>query len=152
MARKIIIRDTGTNLSGSAPAGYRYLGYNNNELSELDNSTVTKVGALPYETYTVLLTQFDVNKPTAKILQNTFVPTVDWSYSDVGQYTLTITGGFPDADKIFVSGAVNGGSVPVFYKWVYGGSNSIKIYVTDSNGTEADSLITDASFELRVYT
>ena len=148
MARRVIYKENGFLGSPNTPTGYKYLGYDGTTLSEKTGATVSAVGGV-YKVYTAVLTQTGTNPPVATILENTlgFVP--GWSYTGFGgNYTLTQAGGFPIGSTWVVinQGQSNGSD---FISAVNETEETIVVR-TDSGGS-ADDILSNTSFEIRVY-
>jgi len=122
-------------------------------VNQLLSSTVTGTAwvdpssILGYTSYTALLTQSGTNAPVPVELQNKTTGTFAWTYIGVGQYKVTATGVNMAALKTIVffnngsSSAIN----PNLYWALDTGSNSITVRC------DTDSILTSASFEIRVY-
>lgn len=103
MARKIVLKENGLSGQPNTPSGYKYLGYDNQTLSEKAGPTVSGIGGVVtpnYIEYKSLLTQSGTASPTANVLVNTLSGT--WSYSSVGSYYFESTGSFTDITKVEV--------------------------------------------------
>lgn len=157
--RKLLVKTLNTGEVSSlpaAPVGYSYLISNNGIITTKDNDSTDAVdrNTTPniYTVYAASLTQAGTSKPTATLLQNTIGGTPSWEYSDVGQYTINITGAFPDITKISVMYGANGGGSDVSLKWVLGSSSSMKIYTWNvSAGAEQNDLLSNMTIEIKVY-
>lgn len=101
--------------------------------------------------YTALLGQSTTDPPVATSELNQLGGTPIYTYVDVGVYTLTITGAFPNGrTKVFMSNAQNDTAVGV------GGgaritNDTISIRVVDCTGTFADDILSDAAFRIEVW-
>ena len=118
------------------------------------NFTVTQLAAfansysLGYTVYTALLTQAGAavgNIPVATVLQDTLVGTITWTRTGVGAYTATIANGLFTLNKTMVF--INNGSATATanIEWASPTTTTITI------DTSADSVLTAASIEIRVY-
>ena len=101
-----------------------------------------------YTVYTALLTQQGNQQgsvPVATVLQDTLVGTITWTRTGVGAYTATIANGLFTLNKTIVF--INNGSATATanVKWASPTTTTITI------GASADSLLTAASLEIRVY-
>jgi len=101
-----------------------------------------------YTVYTALLTQQgnqQASTPAATILQDTLVGTITWTRTGVGAYTATIAGGFFTLNKTMVF--INNGSASSTnnIEWASPTTSTVTI------DTSADSVLTAASIEIRVY-
>jgi len=107
---------------------------------------------MPYKTYTAKLTQVGTAAPTAAVLESTFANAVNYSYSDVGQYTISSGSAFSNASKIVITYGANGGAKNVVLRWLWGDPDNIKIYTYDiGGGADGNSLIEDFAIEIKVY-
>ena len=121
------------------------------------NFTVTQLAAfansysLGYTVYTALLTQAGAavgNIPVATVLQNTTGGTITWSRTAgnaAGEYTATIAGSLFTLNKTMV--LINNGSASSTnnIEWTSPTTTTITI------DTSADSVLTAASIEIRIY-
>jgi hypothetical protein len=105
MARKIILKDNGINNQTDAPSGYKYLGYDDQDISEKSGATVSAIGGstLPYTIYSCTLIQTGTNDPVATVLENTLSGTPVWTRTSTGLYYLTLNGEFSNANKLVIS-------------------------------------------------
>lgn len=108
-----------------------------------------------YKVYTALLSQNGSSDPTPIVLENTLSGNISWTRLSTGSYKGTLTGEFPDSDKvgIFVNQA---GFIPL------GGGDSVYtyMYVNDSDSVVLDTLVSSnyqdgmlnkTTIEIRVY-
>ena len=115
------------------------------------NFTVASVASLAnsinlgYTVYTALLTQAGTAVPVATVLQNTTGGTVAWTRTGAGTYTGTITGSLFTLNKTLVF--INNGSTlsNLNISWASPTTSTITI------GASADSVLTAASLEIRIY-
>ena len=115
------------------------------------NFTVESVASLAnsinlgYTVYTALLTQAGTAVPVATVLQNTTGGTVAWTRTGAGTYTGTITGSLFTLNKTMVF--INNGSTlsNLNISWASPTTSTITI------GASADSVLTAASLEIRIY-
>jgi hypothetical protein len=106
--------------------------------------------ALPYKVYTCEISQLGTSAPTATVYENTLGGTVVWTRSATGTYIGTLTGAFTTKTIGFANiGKANLGNQYDIY-WE---SNTVNTFViqTRENGTRADSVLVEASLEIRVY-
>jgi len=104
-----------------------------------------------YTVYTALLTQAGAavgNIPVATVMQDTLVGTIAWTRTAgnaAGEYTATITDGLFTLNKTMVF--INNGSATATanIEWASPTTTTITI------DTSADSVLTAASIEIRVY-
>ena len=115
------------------------------------NFTVASVASLAnsinlgYTVYTALLTQAGTAVPVATVLQNTTGGTVGWTRTGAGTYTGAITGSLFTLNKTMVF--INNGSTlsNLNISWASPTTSTITI------GASADSVLTAASLEIRIY-
>ena len=115
------------------------------------NFTVASVASLAnsinlgYTVYTALLTQAGTAVPVATLLQNTTGGTIAWTRTGAGTYTGTITGSLFTLNKTMVF--INNGSTlsNLNISWASPTTSTITI------GASADSVLTAASLEIRIY-
>ena len=115
------------------------------------NFTVESVASLAnsinlgYTVYTALLTQAGTAVPVATVLQNTTGGTIAWTRTGAGTYTGTITGSLFTLNKTMVF--INNGSTlsNLNISW----ANPLRSAITI--GASADSVLTAASLEIRIY-
>ena len=116
-----------------------------------DTSTRTPFGMPPYKKYVALMTQSGSSAPTAVVLENS-IGGIAWTRSSTGRYVGTLTGTFP-ADKTTVMLTLGQGPL-ANVSATYGASrvdaDSVRI-LTNDTGSLADSLLTDAVVEIRIY-
>jgi len=101
-----------------------------------------------YKVYTALLTQQgnqQASVPAATVLQDTLVGTITWTRTGIGAYTATIANGLFTLNKTMVF--INNGSATATanIEWASPTTTTITI------DTSADSVLTAASIEIRVY-
>ena len=115
------------------------------------NFTVASVASLAnsinlgYTVYTALLTQAGTAVPVATVLQNTTGGTIAWTRTGAGTYTGTITSSLFTLNKTMVF--INNGSTlsNLNISWASPTTSTITI------GASADSVLTTASLEIRIY-
>jgi hypothetical protein len=108
-------------------------------------ASFTNSYSLGYTVYTALLTQAGTAVPVATVLQNTTGGTVAWTRTGAGTYTGTITGSLFTLNKTMVF--INNGSTlsNLNISWASPTTSTITI------GASADSVLTAASLEIRIY-
>lgn len=116
----------------------------------------TKINSLPldqgYKVYIATLTQSGTNPPVATVLENS-IGSIVWSYSSVGNYFGTLTGAFPDQNKVFLICSpfpAQDGTQGV----LVAPDNANRIFVSTfnlSDGSAADDDLNKTSIEIRVY-
>ena len=101
-----------------------------------------------YTVYTALLTQQgnqQASTPAAIVLQDTLVGTITWTRTGVGAYTATIAGGFFTLNKTMVF--INNGSASSTNNIEWASPTTATVTID----TSADSVLTAASLEIRIY-
>ena len=106
------------------------------------------IDSRPYKVYTALLTQTGTNAPVATVLEDTLGGTVVFSYDAVGSYTATLTGAFV-LNKTWVS-ITSAASADVTVTAGRSSDNTVNIK-SFLSGTLTNSIMSPASFEIRVY-
>jgi hypothetical protein len=127
-----------------------------NEKATTKNFSISQVGALVntvnlgYTNYVALITQAGTNAPTAKILQNTTGATLTWARTSAGIFTVTSNTDVFTADKTIVfanpgndDGATGDPSI------IWARTSNTVLTITASAGV--NSVLTDGSFEVRIY-
>ena len=98
-----------------------------------------------YKVYTALLTQAGTAAPVATVLQDTLVGTITWTRTGVGAYTATIANGLFTANKTMVF--INNGSASSTNNIEWANKTTTTVIID----TAADSVLTAASIEIRIY-
>jgi hypothetical protein len=107
-----------------------------------------------YKVYTALLTQSGTASPTVDILENTLGGTIVWTRSGIGSYTGTLSGMFPDTNKVFcifsfgTSVSNYGDNINLF--WQANSSNTIVLTTVRIN-SNSDEMLSKNPIEIRVY-
>ena len=111
---------------------------------------ITAGGALPYRSYTALLSQIGTDDPTAVELQNDFTATITYNYQDVGKYKISSDTEIFTKDKTicfytaFDTKENQGYVIPFHFQWW--ATTEIYIYTEGQ-----DDNLRGASIEIRVY-
>lgn len=104
--------------------------------------------------YRGLLTQTGTSAPTVKVLENNLGGTLVWTYSGVGDYLVTLSGAFPDGDKVFARiGTSYGTEVGGQGAFYYNNANSLGL-ASQKNGSLSgaeNGCFTDAPVEILIY-
>ena len=106
----------------------------------------------PYKVYTALLSQEVDQAPTAIVLENS-IGSIAWTYLNSGTYRGTLVKGFVTGKTVFFASInpndtnINNSSIEAFMS----SDDTITVVTADATGAKADSLLTNASFEIRVY-
>ena len=98
-----------------------------------------------YKVYTALLTQAGAAAPVATIMQNTLGGTIAWTKTGTGAYTATIADALFTSNKTMVF--INGGSATATANIEWASPTTATVTID----TTADSVLTGASIEIRVY-
>ena len=140
------------------PATQKVTDANGNKENRTRNFTVQSLGSLintgfagGYTVYTALLTQAGAavgNIPVATVLQNTTGGTITWSRTAgnaAGEYTATITNSLFTLNKTMVF--INNGSASSTNNIEWASPTTATVTID----TSADSVLTAASLEIRIY-
>ena len=134
------------------PGTQRYTDSSGKKYNQTRNFTVQSLGSLinagftgGYTVYTALLTQAGAAAPVATIMQNTLGGTITWTRTGTGAYTATIANALFTSNKTMVF--INGGSATATanIEWASPTTTTVTI------DTTADSVLTKASIEIRIY-
>ena len=143
----------GTPKSGDLLLGTSTPAINTNEKPTTRNFGIGDVASLintgfegGYKVYTALLTQAgNTNPPVATIMQNTLGGTIVWTRTGTGAYTATIADVLFTLNKTMVF--INGGSATATANIEWASPTTATVTID----TTADSVLTGASIEIRVY-
>lgn len=110
--------------------------------------TLTPVDSRPYKVYTALLTQNGTTAPTAIVLENTFVETFTWTYSNVGVYDATVSNVnfIYEKTTVYVSNDYNGFSLGGFHRF-----NIIRIRSRSTSYADVNNVLFNDRVEIRLY-
>jgi hypothetical protein len=104
--------------------------------------------ALPYKVYVALLTQVDTDAPTGVVINNTLDGVPIFGYTGVGDYTLVLTGAFPQNKTFFTITT----SDTYFCSITWVDVNTLRIRTNrQSNGTAQDSNLSSSPIKIEVY-
>ena len=108
---------------------------------------------LGYTVYTALISQVAAAAPTAIELKNDTGATMTWTRSGAGTYVVTASSAIftPNKTVVFLNNG-NPTSDGLPPKWTRTSNTAITISTKDETAVADDSLLTDASFEIRIYT
>lgn len=115
-------------------------------------SSVVQAG-LGYTVYTALISQVAAAAPTAIELKNDTGATMTWTRSGAGTYVVTASSAIFTTNKTVVflnNGNPTSDGLPP--KWTRTSNTAITISTKDETAVADDSLLTEASFEIRIYT
>ena len=110
-----------------------------------------------YKVYTALLTQTGTDAPVATVLENTLGGTVVWTYSNVGEYTATLSSAFTTNKVFFIERGKRDfvGEGPPWVFLQHTSTNTIKLFIHDgSDPQELNNLAGGYEpypIEIRVY-
>lgn len=109
----------------------------------------------PYKVYTALIRQTGTSAPTVTVLENTIGGSPSWAYVDIGNYTLTIPGAFPDSEKVACIISPFWNSISTNnqqYRARPGGdNNTISVQTTLGNSATNGMFSSGSVIEIRVY-
>lgn len=113
-----------------------------------DNVTTDK---LEYSEYIALISQSGTSNPTVTVIKNTLSGAPTWTRTGVGTYQYTLGAGFTVGKT--VAWITNGLGSPVanIFEWRLVDTNGGLLYSYADDGEINDSLLSSASFMLRVY-
>jgi len=134
------------------PGTQRYTDSSGKKENQTRNFTVQSLGSLinagftgGYTVYTALLTQAGAAAPVATIMQNTLGGTITWTRTGTGAYTATIANALFTSNKTMVF--INGGSATATANIEWASPTTATVTID----TTADSVLTKASIEIRIY-
>lgn len=119
-----------------------------NEIIDYLNGTGT-AGSGSYKKYVALLTQSGTSAPTVIVLENTLSGNPASSYFSQGRYRLTLTGAFPNANKVAILLGHTDGSSQLVASWV--DANKIEVNTSDFAASFQNNLLFNDTIEIRVY-
>ena len=103
-----------------------------------------------YSSYVALITQVNTSAPTAKILQNTTGATLTWARTSAGIFTVTSNISVFTADKTIVfANCGNDSTASGDPDIIWARTSNTVLTITASAGV--NSVLTDGSFEVRIY-
>ena len=103
----------------------------------------------PYKSCHFTLTQDLTGDPVATILGNDTGSTLTFAYSDVGEYTLTLSVGASSAEKFVLIPGINS-PTGTFDISIFSGTFGV-LRTYNSAGAPANSIFSNTFFELRIY-
>jgi hypothetical protein len=101
-----------------------------------------------YKEYVALITNTGASDPTVTVLSTTFEGEIVWTRDTVGYYFGTLTGAFPDIDKMFFYLDV---TAPVTKEIFWQDANTVVIGTLNAADDYADNLLYKNSLIIRVY-
>lgn len=134
---------TGTPTAPTATAG--------TNTTQIATTAFVQASVRPYKVYTALISQSGTSAPTVTVLENTLSGSIVWAFDSTGQFTGTLASAFTTNKTIAFtnnSGHISADSVDI--KTIYDSVNVIRLK-TYSGGTIGNSLMSNASIEIRVY-
>jgi hypothetical protein len=148
MAKRIILKETDLSLGGNPPAGYKYLGFDDDILSERTGATVSGIGSVGYKVYTALLSQSGTDAPTAIVLENTIGVSPAFIRDGAGSYRFSFDLAI-DEYKLFYS--INNFDINSNTIKIEQGGSVFYIQVYNSHDVLTDGLLYLNPIEIRVY-
>ena len=109
--------------------------------------TFINADVIPYKSYVALLNQSGTDDPTDTELSNTTNYTYTWSRGSGGEYSITASGNAFTENKTIVF--LNGGSAENNHDIAWNRISDTEIQILTHN---SDGKLTNASFEVRIYT
>tara|TARA_R110002073_G_scaffold268114_1_gene431348 strand:+ start:9 stop:476 length:468 start_codon:yes stop_codon:yes gene_type:complete len=125
------------------------------EMPTTRNFSVSSIAAFAnpsvgYSSYVALITQVNTDAPTAKILQNTTGATLTWARTSAGVFTVTSNISVFTADKTIVfANCGNDSTASGDPDIIWARTSNTVLTITASAGL--NSVLTDGSFEVRIY-
>jgi hypothetical protein len=102
-----------------------------------------------YKKYVATISQAGKSNPTVTVLENTLGGTVVWTRVSAGRYQGTLTGAFPNQDKLYL---YLGNSQQNNYVAIFRSSaDIIEIITYDFTNTGQDNMLDYNTIEIRVY-
>jgi hypothetical protein len=108
---------------------------------------------LPYKSYVAIITQSGTSAPTVNtLLENTLGATVTFGYTNVGEYTINITGNkFTTNKTVIIVGPGRKTTANTFLGTTIASDQLIVLYSQNPSGTPTNGLISQVTVEIRVY-
>lgn len=131
---------TGTPLAPTASAG--------TNTTQIATTAFVQASTRPYKVYSALLSQSGTSAPTSTVLENTLGGTVTFSRTVAGNYLATLTGAFVSGKTACFITATTGTFV---HQAVRNSNNDVTIVTLNSSNVATDSLLSNTTFEVRVY-
>jgi hypothetical protein len=114
-----------------------------------DSRKVNSEYLKPYKVYTALMAQIATAAPTATVLENT-IGAIVWTRTSAGSYKGTLTGAFTSAKTVgFLTLNYIGDDYTVYCGRL--SANEFNITTLNALGAATDTILSDASLEIRVY-
>jgi len=112
---------------------------------------VDLINLIPY-TYSVLLTQTSTNAPVVTVSHNSLTSTVTSSYVSVGNYKLSVDGGF-DTSKTHLSIPIGVSMYmsPNYVAITYDTDNNILIQTWSASADLSNGVLVNFPFELKIF-
>lgn len=149
MARKIILSNNGMSGTSNAPTGYKYLGYDNETISEKNGATVSAIGGSSnnMRVYKAMLSQGGTNAPTSNVRINELGVTVTFQYVGVGGYFVIATGKFNPAPIFNIILPTNIG------RWDHSIQDNDKTYlqIFDIDGIPVNGYLSNTPIEITIF-
>ena len=117
-------------------------------------SIAASVIGLDVKKYVAILTQTSTNAPTATVLENTLGGTPVWSYTDVGDYLMTLSSAFPTSKTVvfFDPNAGAGQTQTNWFEVYVASSSTIRLYCAKiSDDSAVNDVLVASSIMVIVY-
>lgn len=131
---------TGTPTAPTATAG--------TNTTQVATTAFVQAATRPYKVYTALLSQSGTSAPTGVVLENTLGGTITFSRTVAGNYLATLTGAFISNKTACFITATTGTFV---HQAVRNSINDVVIITLNNSNIATDSLLSNTTFEVRVY-
>jgi len=115
---------------------------------------VLSAGTVQPLKYVALLNQSGTSAPTAAVVENTLGGTLVWTRNSTGNYYATLTGAFPDVNKVicFTGGSISGVLPLEIVRTQHLNSNTVQIFTQQAtDGAFVDGSLVQTTIEIRVY-
>jgi len=115
--------------------------------------TLGQIGVIPKK-YVALLNQTGTSAPTATVVENTLGGTLVWTRNSTGNYYATLTGAFPDVNKVicFTGGSISGVLPLEIVRAQHLNSNTVQIFTQQAtDGAFVDGSLVQTTIEIRIY-
>jgi hypothetical protein len=105
----------------------------------------------PYKVYHAVITQAGTNAPVVSIKGVNDIGDIVWTRSNVGQYTGTLTGAFPDLKTFVFVGASLAPATVISFARNTDNTISLVTSLDVAGSIDASDSILEAAIEIRVY-
>lgn len=121
-------------------------------VEDINDLVVSANNSSPYKVYSALISQSGTSNPTVTVLQNT-IGTIDVTRNSTGVYYFSslVFNGFSSNDKVLVF-LLNGQSTTGIYIAQYVPPiNAVQLTSLNTSNVVTDTLLNNASIEIRLY-